>query len=71
MEGRSRAALRLREDAIALAWHTVALDRQKRLKPLGSYLSALQPKKPTTSEELLAGFQALASRGKATVRKVR
>lgn len=63
MEGRARAAQTRYDQALSQAWHTEAFAREKRLKPLGKYLSASKPKNPQDSAEMLAALRELQARG--------
>lgn len=65
MEGRARAAVRRYEGDIALAWHTEAFAREKRLKPLAKYLSATKGKPAQGPAEMLATLRELKARGVA------
>jgi hypothetical protein len=61
MEGCSLAAKRTSDAMLSQAWHIEAFARQKRLKPLRELLG-IKPK-AQTPDEMLAVFQAFASRG--------
>ena len=63
MEGRARAAKNRYEEGLSIAWHTAAFDREKRLKPLGKYLAANQPKKAQDGAEMIAALKELNARG--------
>ena len=65
MEGRSRAAQRRHDESISLAWHMVALDREKRLKPLSKYLSETKPKHVQTADDVANIFLSLKAKGKS------
>ncbi len=72
MEGRSRAAQRKHDQDISLAWHMVALDREKRLKPLSKYLAAAKPKHEQTADDVANIFLSLKAKGKSVkIREVK
>lgn len=63
MEGRAKLAERENDLAIGAAWYVERFRREKRLKPLGAYLTEAKPKKPQTPKQMLAALRALNARG--------
>lgn len=63
MEGAGLAANQQTDLALFHAWHAEAFAREKRLKPLGKYLSSNRPKKSQSAAEMLATLQEFADRG--------
>lgn len=75
MEGRVRAALRKREDDIALAYHIMLIDRDNQkgmMKPLSKYLKAVRPEETQTGEDVFNIFMSLKAKGKSVkIREVK
>lgn len=75
MEGRVRAALRKREDDIALAYHVMLIDRDNQkgmMKPLSKYLKHVRPEKPQTADDVANIFLSLKAKGKSVkIREVK
>lgn len=67
MRGRSSAARRASEKAIATAWHVEAFHRTKRLPRLQSLFRKRSPENDI--EDFIAGMERLAVKGLVTVKK--
>ena len=63
MEGRFHAARQAADLAISQAWHAEAFARQKRLKPLGEYLSKSGGPQGQSGAEMVATLHELRVRG--------
>lgn len=69
MKGRARAAEREIDMALFEAWHTAALTREKRLKPLAKYRVAKKAKAESPAE-MLATLREIKARGaKMTIKR--
>ena len=67
-EGLANRARREADQQIAMAWHVVAFDRQKRLKPLGDYLAkrGREKREPQSLEQMQLIAQMFAAAGLGT-----
>lgn len=63
LQGAAERERRQLEHDVTIAWNVERFSRTKRLKPLGQYLAELRPKKPQTSDDVLAMFQSMAKSG--------
>lgn len=72
MEGAALRDERSIERDCALAWQIEAMAREKSLKGLKHYLKKLKPRKPQTTDDILAVFREHQARGaKMDIRLIR